>query len=226
MREGFGGAPDFRPAVQPVLLGNPRQISQVGSILNNFYEDNHQHYFDSTVGIEPSAFLEPIARLLKPQATILDIGCGSGRDLLWFARRGFQPTGFEQSPSLASLARKHANCPVIEGDFSRYNFSDLQFSALVFVGSLVHISQESLPTILTSTCRALAPGGLLLITLKEGNGTSRAADGRVFTLWSRHDIENVFAANNLHVLDFSRQISKLRPDDIWLGYVLRLRDAE
>jgi len=189
--------------------------------LDNFYEDNHQHYFDSTVGIDPAAFLEPLAKLLKPQATILDIGCGSGRDLLWFARRGFHPTGFEQSPSLANLARKHSNCPVMEGDFSCFNFSDLQFSALVFVGSLVHVSQEALPAILASTCQALNPGGLLLITLKEGSGISRAADGRVFTLWSRQDIEIVFAASNLHILDFSRQISKIRPDDTCLGYVLR-----
>jgi SAM-dependent methyltransferase len=193
----------------------------VDSIVNNFYEDNHQHYFDSTVGIDPSAFLEPLARRLTPKATILDIGCGSGRDLLWFVRRGFRPTGFEQSPSLAALAREHAGCPVMEGDFSRYNFADLQFSALVFVGSLVHISPESLPAILTSTCRALIPGGLLLITLKEGDGTSLAADGRVFTLWSKPDIEKVFAASNLHIIDFSRQISNIRPDDIWLGYVLR-----
>jgi len=192
--------------------------------LNNFYEDNHQQYFDSTVGIDPSAFLEPLAGRLKPKATILDIGCGSGRDLLWFARRGFRPTGFEQSPSLASLARKYSNCPVIEGDFSSFDFSDLQFSALVFVGSLVHISAKALPAILVSTCQALLPEGMVLITLKEGNGTSLAADGRVFTLWSRPDIEKVFAATNLHIIDFSRQISKIRPDDIWLGYVLRFQN--
>lgn len=68
------------------------------------------------------------------------------------------------------------------------------------------------------------PEGMVLITLKEGNGTSLAADGRVFTLWSRPDIEKVFAASKLHIIDFSRQISKIRPDDIWLGYVLRFRN--
>jgi SAM-dependent methyltransferase len=193
--------------------------------LNNFYEKNHRQYFESTVGIDPSAFLEPLARLLEPQATILDIGCGSGRDLLWFARRGFQPTGFEQAPSLARMAREHTNCPVIEGDFCCYDFSSLQFSALVFVGSLVHIPEEALPDILRSTCKALVQDGLILITMKEGHGTSRTADGRVFTLWSREDIEKIFTANKLHILDFSRQISKLRPDDIWLGYVLRLNNG-
>ena len=110
--------------------------------MGNFYEENFQQYFSSTVDLDPSTFLDPLADLLEPKSTILDIGCGSGRDLLWFARKGFQPTGFEQSPNLAQLAREHTGCSIIEGDFSNFNFS--------------------------------------------------------------------------------RQTSKLRPDDIWLGYVLRL----
>lgn len=193
--------------------------------MNNFYEENHQQYFEATAGIDPAAFLVPLAGLLEPQATILDIGCGSGRDLRWLARRGFQPTGFEQSPGLSRLAREYSGCPVIEGDFCRYDFSRHQFAALVFVGSLVHLSKEVLPSVLQSTCRALAPDGLILITMKEGNGFSSAADGRVFTLWSREELEKIFAANRLHVLDFSRQVSKLRSDDIWLSYVLRSADG-
>jgi SAM-dependent methyltransferase len=193
--------------------------------LDSFYEDNHQHYFASTVGIDPASFLEPLTTLLPPQATILDIGCGSGRDLLWLASRGFRPTGFEQSPSLAKLARQHANCPVLEGDFKDFDFSKLHFTALIFIGSLVHVSPAALPAIIASTCQALSPGGMLLITVKEGIGTSRVADGRVFTLWSKQNIEHVFAACNLQIVDFSRQISKVRPDDIWLGYVLRYHVA-
>ena len=195
-------------------------------VLSNFYEENHQQYFESTVGIDPSSFLVPLAKLLNPKATILDIGCGSGRDLRWFANRGFNPTGFEQAPKLAGLAREHANCPVIEGDFYHYNFSRLEFSALVFVGSLVHLPKESLPVILQSTCQALVTNGLMLITMKEGCGSSRIDDGRVYTLWSSEDLEKIFTVNNLHILDFSRQISKLRTNEIWLGYVLRFNDGE
>ncbi|WP_394713443.1 class I SAM-dependent methyltransferase [Desulfogranum marinum] len=62
------------------------------------------------------------------------MGCGSGRDLLWLAERVFKVTRFEQSAGLASLARKHAGCPVIEGDFCDFDFSSLVFDALVLVG--------------------------------------------------------------------------------------------
>ena len=158
-------------------------------------------------------------------ATVLDIGCGSGRDLLWFRERGFQPIGFEGSPTLARLAEDHSGCPVIVGDFSCYDFAALSFDALVFVGSLVHQSKERLPSILAATLLALNPGGHILVTMKEGSGTSSAADGRHFTLWSREELEAVFAALGLAVLECSRKESKLRAEDVWLGFVLRAADG-
>ncbi len=193
--------------------------------MNDFYENHHKKYFESTVSSDPASFLEPFVKFLSPLATILDIGCGSGRDLLWFSQHGFKPTGFEQSPSLVQLAGEFSQCIVIEGDFSIYDFSKLQFDALSFVGSLVHLPKEDLPKVLASVCRALFSGGFIFITMKEGIGTFTGNDGRVFTLWSQKDLNKIFADQLLQILDFSRQPSKIRSDDVWLGYVLRMRDT-
>lgn len=189
--------------------------------MNQFYEQNHQQYFESTVDIDPAAFLTPLTGFLKPRATILDVGCGSGRDLLWLRQHGFRPTGQEQAPSLARLARNHAGCEVIEADFCRYDFGSRVFDALVFVGSLVHQPRDAVPGILRSTCRSLVAGGHVLITMKEGECTVSSPDGRRFTLWARSELEELFSSCGLSILDFSRQVSRLRPEDIWLGYVLR-----
>jgi len=192
--------------------------------LNNFYEKNHQQYFDSTSTIDPSNFLTPFGNMLEPGARIFDIGCGSGRDLLWFKEQGFSPTGFEYSPNLARLAREYSKCHVIEGDFYSYDFSIHKFDALLFVGSLVHIPVEKLPQIFGSACNALTPGGLLFITMKEGQGLTHSSDGRFFTLWSKKDLEKIFIKAGLQVLEFKRQISKLKKDDTWIGFILRLND--
>lgn len=188
----------------------------------NFYEKNHKDYYQSTVGVNPSSFLTPLTVFLEPNASILDIGCGSGRDLLWLAEHGFCPTGFEQSPSLADLARTHSQQPVIEGDFCSYDFSSLQFNALVLVGALVHQSREEFPELFRSICQALVPAGYVLLTMKEGSGGMQTDDGRYFTLWSCRELESVFASIGLEVIRFTRNISKIRSTDIWLGYVLRL----
>lgn len=194
--------------------------------MTDFYENNCEGYFDSTVDIEPSSFLYPLTDVLVPGGRVLDIGCGSGRDLRWLSERGFEPTGYERSPGLADMARRHSQCSVIEGDFSSYNFSNLQFDALVLVGALVHLSRPELPTILRSICQALVPSGCILLTLKEGRGSKVFEDGRIFTLWSRAELESIFATNNFEVVSFTRNVSKLRPDDVWLGYVLRLINGE
>ena len=191
--------------------------------MDNFYEKNHQQYFESTFSLDPASFLEPFVKFLSPSTTILDIGCGSGRDLLWFSQHGFQPIGFEQSPSLAQLAREFSQCVVIDGDFAIYDFSKLQFTALSFVGSLVHLPKEELPKVLASICRTLVSGGFILITMKEGIGTFKGDDGRVFTLWRKKDLEQIFADQHLQILDFSWQTSKIRSDDVWLGYVLKYK---
>ena len=72
--------------------------------MDNFYEKNHQQYFDSTSTIDPSSFLIPFGNMLKLGATILDIGCGSGRDLVWFKEQCFSPTGFEHSPESCQVS--------------------------------------------------------------------------------------------------------------------------
>ncbi len=75
--------------------------------MKDFYEKYHQQYFTDTVAIDPQSFLDPLIALLKPKATILDIGCGSGRDLLWLKNKGYTPTGFERSNSLTEMAQDH-----------------------------------------------------------------------------------------------------------------------
>ena len=114
----------------------------------DYYQQNFRTYHEKTFFVDSASFLTPFAEKLKPGATILDIGCGSGRDLLWLKKRGFKVIGFDSSPGLASLAGKNASCEVIEGDFETFDFSGLQADGLLFSGSLVHIEHDKLASLL------------------------------------------------------------------------------
>jgi SAM-dependent methyltransferase len=189
--------------------------------VNDYYETNAAEYHASTVRIDPASFLEPLARHLTPGATILDVGCGSGRDMRWLRERGFRPAGLERSPSLAALARAHSVCPVIEADFETHDFSGLSFDALVLVGALVHVPHDRFEQLFENILQALVPGGHALLTLKEGRNLTETSHGRTFYLWQDPNLRSIFAALNLTVVDFSRDVSKVRDTDIWLGYVLQ-----
>ncbi|MGA9179151.1 MAG: methyltransferase domain-containing protein, partial [Desulfobacterales bacterium] len=81
--------------------------------MSDYYQKNYTAYHEKTFSIDPSSFLTPLAQRLPPEAFILDVGCGSGRDLLWMKKRGFEVIGFERSEGLAELARNNADCEVI-----------------------------------------------------------------------------------------------------------------
>jgi SAM-dependent methyltransferase len=189
--------------------------------MSDFYNTEYRKYHASTCNVDPSSFLSPLTKMLRPGASVLDVGCGSGRDLLWLKERGYNPTGFERSQNLAVLARKYSGCPVIEDDFLTCDFSALKFEAILMIGALVHLSGSQLEPAFLSITTALEENGLVLLSLKEGHGQTYADDGRVFFLWQPEKIEHLFLKNSFRILDFSRQISKICESDVWLGYLLQ-----
>jgi len=188
--------------------------------MSDYYQQNYRKYHEKTFSVDPTSFLTPFAEKLKPGATILDIGCGSGRDLLWFRQRGFEVVGFERSPGLAGLARKNVGCEVIEGDFETYDFSRLSVDAIILVGALVHLPHSKLPEVLNAINRALKDDGNILLSLKKGAGNTSDSHGRVFYLWNDGELRDLFKDLGLDVIDYFQQSSKIDTDEVWIGYVL------
>jgi len=187
----------------------------------SFYEKNAAAYFRSTAGIDPSVFLKPLAGRLEPGSRILDIGCGSGRDLRWLKERGYRVKGLEASPSLASLARNHAGCEVLVADFLSHDFSREEADALLLIGALVHLDKKRAGSALKRMLQVLSGPKYVLVSLKEGEGVLETADGRMFTLWSDAEARDVLGSLSLMVIEAFRQPSPVRAGDVWLSYLLQ-----
>jgi len=186
----------------------------------DYYHKKFKEYNKKTFNIDSSSFLLPLSEKLSPGACILDIGCGSGRDLLWFRQRGFEVVGFERSPGLAGLARKNVGCEVIEGDFETYDFSQLSVDAIILVGALVHLPHSKVPEVLNSINRALKDDGNIFLSLKKGAGNTSDSHGRVFYLWNDGELSDLFNDLGLDVIEYFQQSSKIGTDEIWIGYIL------
>ncbi len=168
-----------------------------------------------------SSLLMPLVRRLdSKKAKVLDIGCGSGRDLLWLKQQGFRVTGFEGSPGLAELAGKNAECKVICDDFEQYDFSRLAADAVLLTGSLVHVPHERFEQTFRNIMQALKSKGHALVSLKEGTGERTDHHGRVFYLWQDETLRKIFSDNGFSVLKYFRQASQIGTDEIWLAYIL------
>ena len=189
--------------------------------MSDYYQLHFQVYHDRTFAVDPSSFLSFLATRLQTGSTVIDVGCGSGRDILWLKKHGYDVIGLERSSGLARLARENTGGRIIEADFETFNFADWSTDALLLSGALVHLPHTRFSDVLNDICLALKDSGLLLITMKQGKGSTTDTDGRRFYLWQDKNLRQVFQSLNLSIIEFFIQPSKINPDDTWLGYLLQ-----
>jgi SAM-dependent methyltransferase len=188
--------------------------------MQDYYRNKYKSYHEKTFANDLSDFLAPFAKRLTAGALVLDVGCGSGRDLLWMKKKGFDVIGFDRSSGLARFARENVGCKVIEGDFETYDFSAISADAIMLIGALVHIPYDRFSDVFKNIIFALSEFGKILIALKEGTGTRTDTEGRTFYLWEDEKARAIFDSLGFKVCDFSRSASKTGSGEIWLGYVL------
>jgi SAM-dependent methyltransferase len=110
---------------------------------------------------------------LPARARILDAGCGSGRNMVEFARHGVV-TGVELSETSVSLARERNSGEVIEGSVLEMPFAADSFELAASLDVIEHLEDDL--AALRELRRVVAPGGALLVTVPAYQW-----------LWSGHD---------------------------------------
>ncbi len=98
---------------------------------------------------------------LSPGDRVVDLGCGSGRALLWNRESGADAIGIDISPYFSADARR--DVPLLLGDLRRLPFADGTFTKAWSLDVLEHLSPEALRAMLTEANRVLAPGGALFV---------------------------------------------------------------
>lgn len=117
--------------------------------------------------LAPSLWVQRWSALVPPSARVLDVACGSGRHVRWFAARGAHVTAIDRDA--AALAPLHLlpDVEVIEADIEAkpWPLPGRRFDAVVVTN---YLWRALLPTIVAS----VAEGGVLIYeTFAHGNET-------------------------------------------------------
>ena len=144
-----------------------------------YYAQNARSFFDNTVDVDMASLHEAFLSKLAPDASILDAGCGSGRDAKAFVQRGYDVTAFDASAPLARLASEHCGLDVAVRTFSEVSEISA-YDGVWSCASLLHVPVVDLADALGKLWRSLRPGGCFYLSFKLGDG-ERVHDGRHFT---------------------------------------------
>ena len=100
---------------------------------------------------------------LAPRSTdlVVDLGCGSGRTLLWNRDWDAQTVGIDIAPFFARESRQQVD--LLLGDLRRLPFADGTFTRAFSLDVLEHLSPDALRGMLSEAARVLAPGGQLFV---------------------------------------------------------------
>lgn len=136
------------------------------------YDRHAQSFWEGTRDHDVQQNIDALLRHIEaePPFSLLDFGCGPGRDLIRFKALGHAVTGLDGSAGLAELARAHSGCQVLEQNFLALDLPPGQFDGIFANASLFHVPQQALARVLGQLHSALKAGGVLFSSNPRGDG--------------------------------------------------------
>ena len=113
----------------------------------DYYNKNARSFVDNTADIEFSEMQDSFLSNLKEGASILDFGCGSGRDTRYFLKRGYKVIALDGSAELCKIVEEKIGVFVIHMDFNEFEEKD-KYDGIWACSSILHLPKKELKQVL------------------------------------------------------------------------------
>ena len=185
------------------------------------YEEKAEEYSKTRLTIMPNVkeLADFFIKQLKGKR-ILDVGCGNGRDTLYFTEKGLKVTGIDTVPAFIKIAK--SRMPHVEFklmDMRKLEFPDNSFDGLWASASLLHIPKAEAKKTLEGFKRVLKPSGVMFIGVKQGEGERFVQEDnmeRFFAYYSKKELEKLIKEIGFKIL---KTVILQSGDAIWIRTV-------
>jgi SAM-dependent methyltransferase len=193
------------------------------------YDSRAEDFWQGTRDHDVSQNMAALLKHIEGAApfTILDFGCGPGRDLKAFTDQGHVAVGLEGSARFAAMAREHSGCEVLQQDFLKLDLPAAhaaRFDGVFANASLFHVPGLELPRVLRELHASLKPRGVLFSSNPRGANEEGWNRGRY---GAYHDLESwrrFLAAAGFEELEhYYRPAGLPLEQQSWLASVWRRR---
>jgi SAM-dependent methyltransferase len=199
-------------------------LEKIAGLTLEHYNRRAEEFWQGTRDHDVSQNITALLRFIEtePPCTILDLGCGPGRDLKVFAELGHVAIGLEGAARFAAMARAHSGCEVWHQDFLKLDLPNGKFDGVFANASPFHVPTRELPRVLQELHACLKPGGVLFSSNPHGHDEEGWNHGRYGVYhhpetWRRY----VSAAGFVELTHYYRPAGVPRDQQPWLAGVWR-----
>ncbi len=203
---------------------SPQDLKKIADLTLEHYNERAEDFWEGTRDYNVSQNIAALLQYIEaePPFTILDFGCGPGRDLKVFAELGHIAVGLEGAARFAVMAHAHSGCEVRQQDFLKLDLPDKHFDGVFANAALFHVPSQELPRVLLELYATLKPGGVLFSSNPHGHNEEGWNGGRY---GAYHGLENwrryMSAAGFVELTHYYRPSGLPREQQPWLASVWR-----
>ncbi len=201
-----------------------RELGRITGLTLKHYDEHAEAFREGTRDHDVSQNIEALLQYIEgdPPFTILDFGCGPGRDLKAFAQRGHHAVGLEGASRLVAMARANTDSEVWQQDFLKLDLPDNHFDGVFANASLFHVPSQELPRVLLELHATLKSRGVLFASNPHGHNDEGWNRGRC---GAYHDLETwrhyVSDAGFAELTHYYRPAGRPRDQQPWLASAWR-----
>jgi SAM-dependent methyltransferase len=199
----------------------------------NYYSANAQEVaarYESIVNSLSKSFEDAF----EPKSKLLDIGCGSGRDLAHLASLGHDCFGIDATPEFVALSQSihpelfgrvlHAALPDFESPFGG------KFDGILCSAVLMHIPESQLLSAASSIRRCLKKNGRLLYSVPSKRSDvverNRDTNGRLFIPDPSNRLQLIFERIGFSLISKWSNADSLGRDSVeWVSVLMELTNS-
>lgn len=187
----------------------------------DYYNQQAEKFVQGTVDVEFSHLQNQFIEMLPAGGTILDLGCGSGRDSKVYKNAGFKVIAVDGSEALCKIAGEYIGQEVICCKFQEFDIYE-RLDGVWACASLLHLEKEDIVETIKKLKKCLCPGGVFYVSFKYGD-FSGERNGRYFTDMTEDSFDEIL--KQISGLSIVKQMitedARSDRDEKWLNVFLK-----
>ncbi len=189
-----------------------------------YYNTHAKDFVQGTVAVDFHITQDRFLAQLAAGASILDFGCGSGRDTKYFLEHGFAVEATDGSKELCNLASAYTGISVKQMLFDELEAVE-KYDGIWACASILHLAWADLVVVMQKMVRAVKDGGVIYTSFKYGQFTGER-NGRFFTDLDEEGLARLLKeVGGLEVKELwiTGDVRPCRGEEKWLNVLLTKR---